>query len=172
MSTDLDLGEVPITKTKTARLMKQIVDAAETGEGDHVLRLMGDIDSDTIRDEAYDFAKGVVNDAFAKFGQHAYRVLLVSLTGAIEIRRLKHLAVFAAHKAKRVGLEKRIAQLEKDLADVKGFSYRGVWDEHSQYNADDFVTRHGSIFHCRRSTRSEPPGPDWQLAVKRGRDAR
>jgi hypothetical protein len=66
-------------------------------------------------------------------------------------------------------LRERIEQLEQR----KTFFYRGTWSEHEQYDEDDFVTYQGSLWHCRETTRQRPgDGNVWQLAVKRGRDAR
>jgi len=86
----------------------------------------------------------------------------------------------ATARTMREQLEKRdaqIAALEKRLAALearKGFAYRGVWSEDETYEPDDFVTHQGSLWHTDCETRERPgvPGSPWQLAVKRGRDAR
>lgn len=50
--------------------------------------------------------------------------------------------------------------------------YRGVWRE-GQYKAGDAVTWAGSLWIANEDTAAKPDtGESWQLAVKRGRDAR
>jgi hypothetical protein len=70
-------------------------------------------------------------------------------------------------------LEERLATMEKKIGD--GLRYRGVFEADTPYAPGDFVTRSGSLWHCR--SRTEPgdvPGQSdrWQLAVKRGADGR
>lgn len=69
-------------------------------------------------------------------------------------------------------LEKRIAELENR----KSFEYCGTWDAETVYQADDFVTFGGSMWHTDQRTRGVRPGTGqdnpWQLCVKHGRDAR
>ena len=71
-------------------------------------------------------------------------------------------------------LRDRIAALEMQLASRGSLKYCGVHDPARQYGEGDFVTCHGSLWHCNRPTRSAPGAgsDDWQLAVKRGRDGR
>ncbi|MPZ38493.1 MAG: hypothetical protein GEU95_10555 [Rhizobiales bacterium] len=53
------------------------------------------------------------------------------------------------------------------------FKYLGVWAPDHDYHADNFCTHDGSLWHCNASTRARPgTNADWQLAVKRGRNAR
>ena len=67
----------------------------------------------------------------------------------------------------------RLDALERDVNEVRAFRYCGVWSEHQQYNANDFATHNGSVWHCRESTRQRPgDGNVWSLAVKRGKDGR
>jgi HK97 family phage portal protein len=52
--------------------------------------------------------------------------------------------------------------------------YQGVHEQGKKYERGQFVTRGGSMWHCRRQT-TETPGEspdDWQLAVKKGRDGK
>lgn len=51
--------------------------------------------------------------------------------------------------------------------------YRGVWKE-QKYSKGDTVTWAGSLWHCNKDTEMKPGenNRDWQLAVKRGRDAK
>ena len=66
-------------------------------------------------------------------------------------------------------LERRVADLETRPT----MSYCGVWKEGAAYQRGDFVTHDGSVWHAWQQT-AERPGTSeaWQLAVKRGRDAR
>jgi len=81
--------------------------------------------------------------------------------------------------AKIDALEKKVAELEESTerriahVESEAVSYKGVWDEHMQYNRGEFVTCGGSMWHCNASTRSRP-GTDgtFTLAVKKGRDAK
>jgi hypothetical protein len=67
-------------------------------------------------------------------------------------------------------LEARVAELEQR----KGFEYCGVFDVRDRYGPGDFVTHDGSMWACRKACEGIRPGEgsEWQLAVKRGKDAR
>jgi hypothetical protein len=65
-------------------------------------------------------------------------------------------------------LEQRIKELEARPT----LRYMGVFEEGIQYSPGEFVTCSGQVWHCHAPTRNSPPGNGWQLAVKRGRDAR
>lgn len=82
-------------------------------------------------------------------------------------------------------LLERIEALSKRLATIeeKGIQYRGQFNASDDYTRGDLVTFKGSIFHCVRDCSGEPPhttdpngqsrpSGHWQLAVKKGRDAR
>lgn len=77
----------------------------------------------------------------------------------------------------------KLAELERRLARIeeKGVVYRGVFNASDEYRRGDLVSHGGSIFHCTRPTQGVSPTHEqgakaldhpWQLAVKRGRDAR
>lgn len=70
-------------------------------------------------------------------------------------------------------LLERIAALE---AQPKGLDYRGVWQRASSYDRNEGATHDGSLWiSLRDDVRGVEPGTDsaaWQLAVKKGRDAR
>lgn len=82
-----------------------------------------------------------------------------------------------ANNARRIdALELRLQEVEN-----KGVVYRGVFNPSDDYRRGDLVTYGGSIFHCTRPTQGVSPyhgdgakavDHPWQLAVKRGRDAR
>lgn len=64
---------------------------------------------------------------------------------------------------------KRVESLEAQLEQRK---YFGVWD-HGLYKEHNMVTHSGSLWIALRDTTSKPgETDDWQLAAKRGRDAR
>jgi hypothetical protein len=69
-------------------------------------------------------------------------------------------------------LEARVAELEQRPS----LKYIGVWREGEDYVAGDAVTDHGSLWIARVNHIKSRPGTDgiggWQLAVKKGRDAR
>ncbi len=50
--------------------------------------------------------------------------------------------------------------------------YRGVYADGESYEKGDMVTWGGSVWHCQADTTEKPGTDDWQLAVKKGRDAR
>lgn len=59
-----------------------------------------------------------------------------------------------------------------DGKDGAGLQYLGVHVGGKSYDAGDVVTHGGSAWYCGRSTTGAPgASPDWQLMVKRGRDA-
>jgi hypothetical protein len=57
--------------------------------------------------------------------------------------------------------------------DGAGLRYLGVHVAGKTYDPGDLVTAGGSAWYCGRTTTTTPGhSPDWQLMVKRGRDAR
>jgi hypothetical protein len=65
-------------------------------------------------------------------------------------------------------IKARLAELE-----TKGFRYRGVFEYGNDYYEGNAVTMDGQLWICKHTTRARPgDGGDWQLAVRRGRDAR
>jgi hypothetical protein len=69
-----------------------------------------------------------------------------------------------------VALKAHVVELEQK----PGLAYQGVWAAEKVYHVGDFVTDHGSLWHCWDSNVGVRPGSSdaWQLAVQRGRDAR
>lgn len=65
----------------------------------------------------------------------------------------------------------RIAALE---ARMDQFQYRGVWDAGTVYRQSNCVSDGGSMWICMAAQSTQRPGdgPDWRLAVKRGKDGR
>jgi hypothetical protein len=60
----------------------------------------------------------------------------------------------------------------KDGQDGKGLNYLGVHVSGKTYDVGDLVTAGGSAWYCARTTKGAPGNSqDWQLMVKRGRDA-
>jgi hypothetical protein len=70
-------------------------------------------------------------------------------------------------------LRQRIDELEKRQAQCQ-LKYMGVWSHDQYYQEGNFVTHAGSLWCCLKAQTMERPGScaDWQLAVKRGHDAR
>lgn len=73
-------------------------------------------------------------------------------------------------EARNAVCEQRIVELEAHvikLEQAPTMVYRGVWDAQTGYFVGDFVTDHGSLWHCNRSaTGVRPPESCWTLAVK------
>jgi hypothetical protein len=89
----------------------------------------------------------------------------VSLVGAIR-------DLFGRQAATIAALERRVATLE---ARPLGIQYKGLWDADVDYQTDEAVTFHGSLFVAiAPSSNVKPEGAEgvWRLAVKRGRDGR
>jgi hypothetical protein len=87
----------------------------------------------------------------------------------------------AAIKARLAELERKkgIAPLAARVGELEqrpGLKYQGVWAAEKVYSVGDFVTDHGSLWHCWDGNVGVRPGPGcegtWQLAVQRGRDAK
>jgi len=58
------------------------------------------------------------------------------------------------------------------VVEQRGVRYRGVYQRSEDYKRGDLVTFDGSMWHATRDTADEPGASrDWQLAVKKGRDA-
>jgi hypothetical protein len=67
-------------------------------------------------------------------------------------------------------LHAELAQVRKELA---AHTYRGTWVPATTYARHNSVTHGGSLWIARIDTKQKPgDGDAWQLAVKRGRDAR
>ncbi|MCK1483418.1 hypothetical protein IVB25_11960 [Bradyrhizobium sp. 193] len=67
-------------------------------------------------------------------------------------------------------LKARIAELESTQ-----LKYCGVWDRFKTFPANAIVTDQGSAWISKTETRGIRPGDDnafWQLAIKKGKDAR
>jgi hypothetical protein len=62
-------------------------------------------------------------------------------------------------------LEERLERLEEGKA-----RHAGTWQAGRSYGAGEFVTRSGSLWHCKRDFATGEPGAsaDWKLTVKRG----
>jgi len=61
----------------------------------------------------------------------------------------------------------------RDGHDGKSLNYLGVHVSGKTYDVGDLVTAGGSAWYCARTTKGAPgTSTDWQLMVKRGRDAR
>ena len=94
--------------------------------------------------------------------------LLMPLVGAL-------LAIHRANAAR----QRRIEQLERRVTELaarpKGLLYAGVFDKaNAPYERDVAVTHSGSCWASTVEGATSVPGTDnqWQLCVKRGRDAR
>lgn len=71
------------------------------------------------------------------------------------------------------GVVVQIGKRLKALEERPELAYKGTWDGATQFNEGNFATHQGSLWACKASTRTEPgTSSDWQLAVKKGRDAR
>lgn len=67
-------------------------------------------------------------------------------------------------------LQRRIAELETRESNLK---YVGTWQPSGEYRHGNFCTHDGAMWCATRDTRSRPgTSDDWQLCVKRGKDAR
>jgi hypothetical protein len=68
-------------------------------------------------------------------------------------------------------LRRRIDELENR---TKSFRYIGTWHDGTRYEAGNFITHDGSVWHCNFDTASRP-GKDvgaWTLICKRGQDGK
>jgi hypothetical protein len=80
-----------------------------------------------------------------------------------------------AERDKRIEvLEQRIAQLEKQIEKLERRKYVGVWAAGKNYYEGQFCTHDNSMWHCNVDGTEQRPGtgPDWTLAIKRGRDGK
>jgi hypothetical protein len=71
---------------------------------------------------------------------------------------------------KIAALEARIIDMEKHIA---AMTYKGVWRDGERYRKNNFVTHDGSVWICLRDIEGKPgQSLEWQLAVRKGKDAR
>jgi hypothetical protein len=75
-------------------------------------------------------------------------------------------------------IKEAVSPLKREIAELKAaqknFRYIGVWDAAARYQAGNFVTVDGSLWHCNMETVNRP-GRDvgaWTLVCKRGQDGR
>jgi hypothetical protein len=101
-------------------------------------------------------------------GQHS--AILATLAFVQTEARL----LVAYGKDRRTALEKKLLARIEELEARPVMKYIGVWDQAKIYGAGNFVTEGGSLWHAQRASVGERPGSGdaWQLAVKKGRDAR
>jgi hypothetical protein len=71
-------------------------------------------------------------------------------------------------------LTERIAQLEKQIEKIERRKYVGVWSTGKLFEQGQFCTHDNSMWHCNVDGTEQRPGtgPDWTLAIKRGRDGK
>lgn len=124
-----------------------------------------------------DFAKAIVDAARRNVNEEHKGKPITPLKAYFWARfldvfsRVQHVLL----TARAAQLEMKVADLEarlKALEDAPGLKYLGTWKS-QDYAVGSFVTKAGSVWHCRAPARSEDvPGASacWQLAVKRGRD--
>ncbi|MFH7325899.1 hypothetical protein [Desulfurivibrio sp. C05AmB] len=96
----------------------------------------------------------------------------VGPVGALAIAREMDDEIFSTLADEIQKLRAEIAALKDQAGNLRGFEYRGVYAPGGKYGPGDFVTFDGGLWACRKATSASPPGPDWQLAVKKGRDGR
>lgn len=72
-------------------------------------------------------------------------------------------------------MSERLEQMEARLADSEehGFRYRGYWRDGVSAKRGDAYTHNGSVWWAARNTTEKPCNEsfDWQVAVRKGRDA-
>ena len=68
----------------------------------------------------------------------------------------------------------RIKALEAKIAELGSFDFKGGWQSAMTYERGDFCVYDGSLWHANHDGVRSQPGSngDWQLAVRKGRDAR
>jgi len=87
------------------------------------------------------------------------------MDGAIEwIRR----EVYTPLKGRIEALEKEVEALQERGA----LKYCGTFKAGTDYEKGDAITYGGSLWVALNDTTAEPPGPDWCLAAKKGKDGR
>lgn len=99
-----------------------------------------------------------------------FRRMINQALAMVQEESLKTSMLLQIHRTRRLALEKRIEALEKGQ---KAMCYRGVYDTTEHYEKGNFVTHGGSMWAALADEPGKPGASDgWQLAVKRGADAR
>jgi hypothetical protein len=121
---------------------------------------------------ADDFAKRGANPQVT-FTQGLYAALVLSISETrCQIESYREFMM-----VRRRQIEDRLDALERDREqlrkDVSNFTYCGVWSMGKAYAKGNSVTDGGSLWIALQDTALKPGiGGHWQLAVKRGKDAR
>lgn len=92
----------------------------------------------------------------------------------VEVRHVDDLSADFAALDERIEIAKSLAREIGQAPAPAALPYQGVWKPGQTYSPGQFVTRGGSMWHCRNAT-EEPPGSggeNWELAVKRGKDGK
>jgi hypothetical protein len=83
--------------------------------------------------------------------------------------------ILAAYgRDRRSEVERKLLARIEALEARPDLKYLGVWASEKVYGTGNFVTEGGSLWHAQRASVGEKPGTGdaWQLAVKKGKDAR
>jgi hypothetical protein len=68
-----------------------------------------------------------------------------------------------------------VARLDKLEAQQAAWKYVGVWSAEREYQANNWTTHDGSVWHALRDSKGARPGDggdSWKLAVRRGQDGK
>ena len=91
------------------------------------------------------------------------------------LRRMFEFVVALTYSARDCA-HRRIDQLENRIKELEASQtkYEGIWEAGKAYRKGTLVTHSGSIFHANTDSPLKPgtPNSGWQLAVKRGKDAK
>lgn len=101
-------------------------------------------------------------------GQH------LAVLAALAFVQTKMRILVAYGRDRRNEVEKKLLARIEALEARPELKYLGVWASETVYGAGTFITDGGSVWHAQRASVGEKPGAGdaWQLAVKKGRDAR
>lgn len=157
--------------TETA-ILEPLTAAAERGDVQAVIDVCeGDLFKQMMSDDVKFFRSMIVGEREPK----AMRPGLVAAALAAIKAAVHKTSWIATAREKRLqarvtGLEERLAALETRVD--AGLEYLGTHEHGKAYRRNAAVTHDGNIWISMRETRQRPgDGPDWKLAVRKGRDA-
>lgn len=154
------------------------VEASQRGDSDALEKAFADEAARKLEQRAHYWAADeFVRSAWKRHeGEHVVFKVVRAIASLVLGSSAKLANALLRERVQRVALEQRVIKLAATVAQLSAapMEYVGTYDTSKTYRRGQFVTDRGSCWFCRAATTSARPGgnSDWQLAVRKGDDAR